>query len=210
MCVTAFVPVGKAILGTSATVAQQAIVGTVTTLQAGVSLAQAALSIKSQKQAIESQKQAQKQQAEAERDRFSLEMSAKRINEIQEQKAVAQRVQEIVKESDEAISRATVSAREAGVSGLSVNAQLQSFEAEEAQALFIANDIYNDRLVASWLDDTNRQRSSENRLRSIYQPIPEVDYLSPVVNLAGEGLKIYSQAQQIGLNQSRLNNPNIN
>ena len=230
MCIVALAPLGAAMTGTTVAAAttaatataattaaataaataattQLATIGTITALQGASAAAQFALSIGSQKQQIKSQQRAQRRQAEAERDRFALEMTAKRINEMQEEKAVAQRKQEILKQGEQAISTATVAAGEAGVSGISVSAQLQDFERQEAQALFIASDIHNDRLTANWLDTTNSERASANTLTSINQPINQVDYLSPFINLGGQGLQIYSEAQEVALNQARLNNP---
>jgi serine protease inhibitor len=211
MCATFLVPVGKALVGkavasTMAT-SQLAVLGTTTALSALTSIAQAGLSIFQQKNAIEMQEKIQKRKTDAENIRFSQEMTAKRLNEIQEQKAASQKIQEIMDKSDAYIARAQVSAGEAGVTGISVQQQIADFQVKEAQALFVQEDILADRVTASWLDDTNRSYASRNRLQTINQPIPEVDYLSPVFNLAGQTLGIYNQGQQVAYNQVRLNNP---
>ena len=211
MCVTALVPVGQAIVGKTVaagmTTAQLAILGTTTTLQALTSIAQTALSIGQQENAIEVQETIQQRKTDAENIRFSQEMTAKRLNEIQEQKAASQKIQEIMDKSDAYIARAQTSAGEAGVTGLSVQQQIADFKFKEAQALFIQEDILADQITASWLDDTNRSTASRNRLQTINQPIAEVDYYTPFFNLAGQTLGIYNTSQQIAYNQIRLNNP---
>tara|TARA_X000001382_G_scaffold130762_2_gene126797 strand:- start:690 stop:1259 length:570 start_codon:yes stop_codon:yes gene_type:complete len=173
----------------------------------GIAAAQTGMSIGAQKKQAKAQKQAQKAGIERENIRFRQEMSAKRIKEAQDNKIAVSEITETIEKTRQAKATARVSAGEAGVSGQSVQQLLNSFERQEAQALFAISEQQAMGRVNTLLQDEQSIFSSENRISQINQPIEQPDYLGAAVNLAGQGMGIYKdvKAQDLMKSQLKLN-----
>jgi hypothetical protein len=74
----------------------------------------------------------QAQAAAAERQRFMQEQTSIRMRQAQEQEAVGRELEQVSRKSQEALSRARVSAGEAGVAGASVQALMDDYVRQEA------------------------------------------------------------------------------
>lgn len=151
-----------------------------------------AASIHGQKQQAKTQAKVQKNASAGERERYLREVSSMRTQQGQEQVAAAQRIQASTKKAREARSTARVSAGEAGVAGLSVDALINDLTREEADYRFAntqqtqMNDVNRDlQLGDAGLGFTN------NLLR-INKPIAQPDYLGTALSGAQTGLSTYS------------------
>lgn len=115
-----------------------------------------------------------------------------RTQQRQEQVAAAQRIQESTKKAREARATARVSAGEAGVSGLSVNALINDLTRQEAEYRF-ANTQQQQ------MADTNRELQLRdaglgftNNMLRINRPIEKPDYLGAALSGAQTGMSTYS------------------
>ena len=135
-----------------------------------------------------------------ERTRFLQEMTAVRAGERQEAIASAQKRQEITKKAREARATARVSAGEAGVAGLSVDALMNSFTQNEANALFsiTQQEQFNNR--SRELGIENSIHSSSSNLLRINKPIEQPNYLGAALSGAQTGMSMYSFGQESGMN----------
>jgi len=161
--------------------------------------AQTLSSIQGQRNQAEAQAQAQAMASKQERERYLAEVSAMRTRQQQEAITRSQSLQESSKRAMEARATATVSAAEAGVSGLSVDALLGDLSRQQADYEFSVQQ-------QARLTDVNRKMAlneagigfSRNMLR-INQPIQQPDYLGSVVGGLQSGLSTYGVIQDSGL-----------
>ena len=161
--------------------------------------ASALSSIQGQRQQADAQEESQRLASMQERQRYLAEVSAMRTQQSQEQEATTQQRQQADRRAMEARATATVSAAEAGVSGLSVDALLGDLSRQQADYEFSVQQ-------QARLTDVNRQMAlneagigfSRNMLR-INQPIQQPDYLGSVVGGLQSGLSTYGVIQDSGL-----------
>ena len=154
-------------------------------------VASANLQIQGQKMQARMQARMQENASKVERQRYLNEVSSLRTQQGQEQVAMAQKLQSNKTRAREARATARVSAGEAGVAGLSVNALMNDLTRKEAmynnsvntqaQMLDVRRDL---ALRDSGLGFTN------NMLR-INRPIEEVNYAGALVSGAQTGLSTY-------------------
>lgn len=158
----------------------------------GMALASTASSIVGQQQAAKAQARSQANASTAERQRYLQEVSSMRIQQGQEQVAAAQRIQESTRKAREARSTARVSAGEAGVAGLSVDALINDLTREEASYNFATQQ-------QTQMNDVNRTMQLDqaglgftNNMLRINRPIEQPDYLGAALGGAQTGLSTYS------------------
>ncbi len=191
-----------AAVGAAASSAGTAIAGLSTAAKVSLLLggAQAGMSIHGQRQQAKTQEKMQKNASLAERQRYLQEMTAMRARERQEGIASAQQRQEITKRAREARATGRVSAGEAGVAGLSVDALMNSFTQNEANSLFAITqqEKFNNQNRALGIQDS-QMRSSSNLLR-INKPIAQPDYLGAALSGAQTGMSTYSFGEDSGMN----------
>ena len=161
-------------------------------IAAGLGIASMGAQVMGQRQMAKTQAKVQKNASAAERQRYLHEVSSMRLQQGQEQVAAAQRIQESTRKAREARSTARVSAGEAGVAGLSVDALINDLTREEASYNFATqqqtqmNDVNRSlRLRDAGLGFTN------NMLR-INKPIEQPNYLGAALDGAQTGLSTYS------------------
>jgi len=159
---------------------------------AAVGVASAGLSIHGQRQAAKTQAKVQANASKAERQRYLHEVSSMRIQQGQEQVAAAQRLQESTKKAREARATARVSAGEAGVAGLSVDALINDLTRKEAEYNFNTQKQLQ-------MSDVNRTMQLEqaglgftNNMLRINKPIEQPNYLGAALSGAQTGLSTYS------------------
>ena len=145
-----------------------------------------------QRQQAEAQAQAQANASAAERQRYLQEVSSMRIQQGQEEVAAAQKVNESARKAREARSTARVSAGEAGVAGLSVDALINDLTREEAEYSFATQQQLQMNDVGRDMQLQNAGLGFTNNMLRINRPIEQPDYLGAALSGAQTGMSTYS------------------
>ena len=172
---------GSAIAGASAS----------TLISAGLGAASAGSSIYGQRQQAKTQAKVQKNASAAERERYLREVSSMRVQQGQEEVAAAQRVNESARKAREARATARVSAGEAGVAGLSVDALISDLTREEANYNFATQQQLQMSDVNRTLQLGDAGLGFTNNMLRINKPIEQPDYLGAAISGAQTGLSTY-------------------
>tara|TARA_E500000318_G_scaffold53204_1_gene49532 strand:- start:5215 stop:5871 length:657 start_codon:yes stop_codon:yes gene_type:complete len=161
--------------------------------------AQAGLSIIGQRQAAKTQAIVQRRAALAENDRLTKEYSSMRMSQAQERIAQAQRISAAQTKAREARATARVSAGEAGVAGISVDALINDMTRQQAQFNFAEaqQTQFREQGLMFGIDNA-AQRSYMNQL-AINKPIAQPNYLGAILSGAQTGLTFAAAGQQAGL-----------
>ncbi len=161
--------------------------------------AQAGLSIIGQRQAAKTQATVQRRAALAENDRLSKEFSSMRMSQAQERIAQAQRISAAQTKAREARATARVSAGQAGVAGISVDALINDMTRQEAQFNFAEaqQTQFREQGLMFGIDNA-AQRSYMNQL-AINKPIAQPNYLGAILSGAQTGLTFAAAGKQAGL-----------
>ena len=154
--------------------------------------AQAVSQISGQRQMAKAQEQAQANASKAERQRYLQEVSSMRVQQGQEQVAAAQRINESAKKAREARATARVSAGEAGVAGLSVDALINDLTREEAEYSFATQQQTQMNDVGRQMQLQNAGLGFTNNMLRINRPIEQPDYLGAALSGAQTGMSTYS------------------
>tara|TARA_B100001094_G_scaffold23284_2_gene19712 strand:+ start:1429 stop:1980 length:552 start_codon:yes stop_codon:yes gene_type:complete len=162
-------------------------------------------SIQGQRYQADAQEQSQRLASAQERQRYAAEVSAMRMQEQQEMITRSQRLQAAAKGAMEARATARVSAGEAGISGLSVEALLSDLTRKEADYTF------SEQKQAE-LTEVNRELQlkesgigfNRNMLR-INQPIEQPNYLGSALGGLQSGLSTYTSLYNAGLGVPKPN-----
>lgn len=150
------------------------------------------MTIVGQQQAASAQAKAQSRASAAERQRYLHEVSSMRLQQGQEQVAAAQRLQESTRKAREARATARVSAGEAGVAGLSVDALINDLTREEANYNFATNKQTQMNDVNRTLQLRDAGLGFTNNMLRINRPVQKPDYLGAALGGAQTGLSTYS------------------
>jgi hypothetical protein len=161
-------------------------------------VAQAGMSIHGQRQQAKTQEKVQKNASEAEQQRHLAQMSASRIRERQEMTSAAQAIQESTKKAREARATGRVSAGEAGVSGLSVDALLNDMTRKEAEYSFSVQQQQQFNQTNRDLGFQDGAMQSRMNLLSINKPIAQTNYLGAILDGAQTGMSAYSFSKDAG------------
>ena len=159
------------------------------------------MSIHGQRQQAKTQEKVQKNASEAEQQRHLAQMSASRIRERQEMTSAAQAIQESTKKSREARATARVSAGEAGVSGLSVDALINDMTRKEAEYSFSVQQQQQFNQTNRDLGFQDGAMQSRMNLLSINKPIAQTNYLGAILDGAQTGMSAYSFGKDAGFGQ---------
>jgi len=178
-----------------------AIAGLSTAAKASLALgtAQAGMSIVGQRQAAKAQEKAQRNASIAEQQRYLQEVSASRLKERQEKVAAAQRIQQSSIKAREARATARVSAGEAGVAGLSVDALINDMTRKEAQYNFSVQQQMQFAGMARDMGLSDSANRSRMNLLSINKPIQQPNYLGAILSGAQTGLGAYDAMNTAGI-----------
>lgn len=163
--------------------------------------AQAGMSIHGQRQQAKTQEKMQKNASEAEQQRHLAQMSASRIRERQEMTSAAQAIQESTKKAREARATGRVSAGEAGVSGLSVDALINDMTRKEAEYSFSVQQQQQFNQTNRDLGFQDGAMQSRMNLLSINKPIAQPNYLGAILDGAQTGMSAYSFGKDAGFGQ---------
>ena len=156
-----------------------------------LALASAGSQIHGQRQQAKTQAKVQKNASAAERERYLREVSSMRVQQGQEEVAAAQRVNESARKAREARATARVSAGEAGVAGLSVDALINDLTREEAEYNFATQQQLQMNDVGRSMQLENAGLGFTNNMLRINKPIEQPDYLGAAISGAQTGLSTY-------------------
>jgi len=156
-----------------------------------LALASAGSQIHGQRQQAKTQAKVQKNASAAERERYLREVSSMRVQQGQEEVAAAQRVNESARKAREARATARVSAGEAGVAGLSVDALINDLTREEAEYNFATQQQLQMNDVGRSMQLENAGLGFTNNMLRINRPIEKPDYLGAAISGAQTGLSTY-------------------
>lgn len=160
-----------------------------------VSVLSTGAQIRAQQQAAAAQAKAQRNATIAEQQRLLQEMTSMRLQEQQENIAAAQRVQVASKKAEEAKATARVSAGEAGVAGLSIDALINDLSREEAEYRYSVTQQQEFTNVNRDLQMRDAQLGSTMNLLRINKPIQQPDFLGSAIRGASTGLSIARAGQ---------------
>ena len=163
---------------------------TLTALALGA--ASAGAQVHGQRQQAKTQAKVQKNASAAERQRYLQEVSSMRIQQGQEEVAAAQRVNESARKAREARATARVSAGEAGVAGLSVDALINDLTREEASYNFATQQQLQMSNVNRTMQLDQAGLGFTNNMLRINKPIEQPDYLGAAISGAQTGMSTYS------------------
>ena len=163
---------------------------TLTALALGA--ASAGSQVMGQRQMAKTQAKVQKNASAAERQRYLQEVSSMRVQQGQEEVAAAQRVNASARKAREARATARVSAGEAGVAGLSVDALINDLTREEAEYNFATQQQLQMNDVGRSMQLENAGLGFTNNMLRINRPIEKPDYLGAAISGAQTGMSTYS------------------
>ncbi len=158
----------------------------------GLGIAQAGMQIQGQKQQAKTQAKVQANASAAERQRYLQEVSSMRVQQGQEQVAAAQRIQASTRKAREARATARVSAGEAGVAGLSVDALINDLTKQEAEYSFATQQQTQMNDVGRTMQLKDAGLGFTNNMLRINKPIEQPDYLGAALSGAQTGMSTYS------------------
>ena len=167
-------------------------------ISAGVGAASSGLQYAGQRRQAQQQAAYQAQAAAAERQRSLQEQTSLRMRQAQEQEATARELEQVSRKSREALSRARVSAGEAGVAGASVQALMDDYTRQEAG--YRAAVLRQQELGAlgTGLGLEQAGLASQQRLIGIRQPISQPSLLTAGLGAIQSGLSGYATGLDIG------------
>lgn len=163
----------------------------------GMAVASSAMQVTGQRQMAKAQAQAQANASAAERQRYLQEVSSMRVQQGQEQVAAAQRINESAKKAREARATARVSAGEAGVAGLSVDALINDLTREEAEYSFATQQQLQMNDVGRSMQLQNAGLGFTNNMLRINKPIEQPNYLGAALSGAQTGMSTYSVTKDL-------------
>lgn len=158
----------------------------------GLAMASAGAQIQGQKQQAKTQAKVQANASAAERQRYLQEVSSMRVQQGQEQVAAAQKINASARKSREARATARVSAGEAGVAGLSVDALINDLTKQEAEFNFATQQQLQMNDVGRSMQLENAGLGFTNNMLRINKPIENPNYLGAALSGAQTGLSTYS------------------
>ena len=158
----------------------------------GLAMASMGAQIHGQRQQAKTQAKVQKNASAAERERYLREVSSMRVQQGQEEVAAAQRVNESARKAREARATARVSAGEAGVAGLSVDALINDLTREEANYNFATQQQLQMNDVGRSMQLENAGLGFTNNMLRINKHIEKPDYLGAALSGAQTGMSTYS------------------
>jgi len=150
-----------------------------------------------QRQQAKAQAAYQAQSAAAEQQRALQEQSSIRMQQAQQKEATARELEQVSKKSQEALARARVSAGEAGVSGLSVQALMDDYVRQQAglqAAVTTQEKLYG---LQTGMSLQQIGLASQQEILGLSQPINRPSLLLSGLQAVSGGLSGYAAGQDI-------------
>ena len=156
-----------------------------------------ALQFAGQRQQARQQRQFQQRAAQAERQRALMEKRSLAMRQTQQKEATAREIGEIGRRAEEARATTRVSAGQAGVAGLSVDALLNQYIADEAALRMGAIRQQEMRDLQAGLAFTDAEMRTRNRLIDINRPIRSPSFAAGAIDVVSSGLSGYRGGLQL-------------
>jgi hypothetical protein len=150
-----------------------------------------------QRQQARAQRRYQSQAMEAERQRAIQEQQSIRMRQAQEQEATNRELGDVALKAREARARATTSAGEAGVAGMSVDALIDDYTRQEAAYRVGVGRQQEMRDLQTGLALTDAGFRSANRLIDINRPVNEPGFLQGALSVASAGISGYRSGLEL-------------
>ena len=166
-------------------------------VMAGLAVASGGAQYIGQRRMAKQQAAYQAQAAAAERQRFLQEQTSLRMRQAQEQEAVGRELEQVSRKSQEALSRARVSAGEAGVAGASVQALMDDYVRQEAgyrEATLRQQELGG---VATGLGLEQAGFATQQRQIGINKPINRPNFLTSALSTATNAMMAYGTGLKI-------------
>ena len=144
-----------------------------------------------QRQQAKQQRRYQNQAMEAERQRAIQEQQSIRMRQAQEQEATNRELGDVALKAREARSRATTSAGEAGVAGMSVDALIDDYTRQEAAYRVGVGRQQEMRDLQTGLALTDAGFRTQNRMIDLNRPVNQPSFLTGALNVAKSGVSGY-------------------
>ena len=144
-----------------------------------------------QRQQAKQQRRYQNQAMEAERQRAIQEQQSIRMRQAQEQEATNRELGDVAMKAREARARATTSAGEAGVAGMSVDALIDDYTRQEAAYRVGVGRQQEMRDLQTGLALTDAGFRTQNRMIDLNRPVNQPSFLTGALNVASSGLSGY-------------------
>jgi len=150
-----------------------------------------------QRQQARAQRRYQSQAMEAERQRAIQEQQSIRMRQAQEQEATNRELGDVALKAREARARATTSAGEAGVAGMSVDALIDDYTRQEAAYRVGVGRQQEMRDLQTGLALTDAGFRSANRIIDINRPVNQPSFLTAALNATSAGISGYRSGLEI-------------
>ena len=160
---------------------------------------QAGMQFAGQRQQAKAQMALQSQQIRAAQQKLGFQRTAALLERQQQEKAVAQEKGRVAKAGEAIVSRAVVSAGEAGVSGLSVQALMDDYirqQAGQVAALTSQDKLY---ALRHGLNLQQLGMASEQEILGLSKPINKPSALGLALNVGSSALSGYSTYKTLQL-----------
>jgi len=151
-----------------------------------------------QRQQAKAQAAYQAQATAAERQRLMQEQTSMRMQQAQQQEATARELEQVSRKSQEALARARVSAGEAGVAGVSVQALMDDYTRQEAGYRAAVTRQQEMRALGTQLGLEQAGFASIQRQIGINQPINRPSFLTAGLQSLSGGLGSIGTGYMIG------------
>ncbi len=162
-----------------------------------ITAASAASSYAGQRQQAKQQRRYQNQAMEAERQRAIQEQQSIRMRQAQEQEATNRELGDVAMKAREARARATTSAGEAGVAGMSVDALIDDYTRQEAAYRVGVGRQQEMRDLQTGLALTDAGFRTQNRMIDLNRPVNQPSFLTGALNVASSGLSGYRSGLEL-------------
>ena len=150
-----------------------------------------------QRQQAKQQRRYQNQAMEAERQRAIQEQQSIRMRQAQEQEATNRELGDVALKAREARSRATTSAGEAGVAGMSVDALIDDYTRQEAAYRVGVGRQQEMRDLQTGLALTDAGFRTQNRMIDLNRPVNQPSFLTGALNVAKSGVSGYRSGLEL-------------
>lgn len=162
-----------------------------------VSGLQAGAQFYGQRQQAKQQRRYQNQAMAAEQQRAIQEQQSIRMRQAQEQEATNRELGDVALKAREARAKATTSAGEAGVAGMSVDALIDDYTRQEAAYRVGVGRQQEMRDLQTGLALTDAGFRTQNRMIDLNRPINQPSFLTGALNVASSGLSGYRSGLEL-------------
>ena len=162
---------------------------------AAAGVASAGLSFVGQRQQARAQMALQSQQIKAAQQKLGFQRTAAILERQQQEQAIAQEKGKVAARGEAIAARARVSAGEAGVSGLSVQALMDDYIRQQAGQVAALTSLDKLYALRHGLNLEQLGLASEQEILGLSKPIQQPSFLRGALSIASGGLSGYTAGQ---------------